>query len=363
MNIANLYTNDYLNTKRTIGDSEADSFIQQQFEIPQLRADLQTWLSRLDTNEQLVQSASTYVNQSFITNAHILPALADKKLLNQGAGFFAKHAEPIMSLLGLLSLPYCYAAADGAMVLYLSERLRGDTGKRLFETASFVWDVMAPDAFMPSGKGFASILKVRLMHAAGRYYSLKSEHWDSQNGYPINQEDMAGTNLAFSLIVVRGLRKFGFTITHEEQSAFFHLWNVIGHLLGVNDDLLPKEIKQAQILEATIRSRHFKESYQGKELTKSLTDFLTGMNLGSSYTNNELLGMMRYLLGDEIAMMLGLQTPGLSPQKITLLKAVNLINDLKPRGSTLAAYRNAHQKLKRQQGAEKVNTVTANLSR
>ena len=118
-----------------------------------------------------------------------------------------------MNLLGLLSLPYCYAAADGARVLDLSERIKNKPEHRLNETADFVWDVMAPNAFKPDGKGFTSILKVRLLHAAIRFYTGKSSKWNAADwGLPVNQEDMAGTNLSFSLLVVRGLRKFGLAV-------------------------------------------------------------------------------------------------------------------------------------------------------
>ena len=184
--------------------------------------------------------------------------------------FFAKHAQVIMNMLGLLSLPYCYAGANGSMVLYLSDRMRGDVGKRLIETGEFVWDVMAPNAFYENGKGFAAILKVRLMHAAVRYYTLQNNKWNDSYGYPVNQEDMAGTNLSFSLIVIRGLRKFGFNISYDEQQSFMHLWNVIGALLGLDNDLLPADGKQAFELEETIRLRQFTPSVQGHELTSSL---------------------------------------------------------------------------------------------
>jgi len=346
MRAAPIYTNEMLTAKRLQGDVPADGFIRQAFTSPQAREQLRDWLIATTYNYQLSNLPEEYSKSDLFNHASWLPAWANINLIRAGRAFFAMHAEAIMQLLGLLSLPYCYTAADGAMVLYLSNRLGNDTAKRLQETAEFVWDVMAPDAFNEEGKGFVSILKVRLMHAAGRYYTLANPAWRAYYGTPINQEDMAGTNLSFSLIVIRGLRKLGFAIQQDDQQAFLHLWNVIGYLLGLHDSLLPETSAHAQDLEAAIRLRQFRSSEQGRHLTASLTDvFLNGANRGS-FDKNELLGLMRYL-GDEVSGHLGIQAPMLSASKIRFLTGINLLNDLKPKGNAVTAFYAAHSEFKR----------------
>ncbi|NJO02593.1 MAG: DUF2236 domain-containing protein [Bacteroidia bacterium] len=123
--------------------------------------------------------------------------------MKRGLHFFQKYAPHLLAMLGYLSLPYCYAAANGAQVLQLSQRIRQDTKKRLLETSQFVLDVMEPGAFGPEGLGLVSALKVRLIHAAIRFHVLRSPKWDMAWGLPVNQEDMGGTNGAFSWISVR----------------------------------------------------------------------------------------------------------------------------------------------------------------
>ncbi|MDB5020395.1 MAG: hypothetical protein JWQ28_1522 [Pedobacter sp.] len=352
-----LYTNEFLNEQRQSGDVAADEFILRQFSDPEAKKRLRTWLNRLENNMQLESTASgdsfsdTISSSDLIRNARQLPRWADPTLMKRGSAFFAAHAEAIMSLLGLLSLPYCYAAADGAMVLQLSERMRTDTGRRLFETADFVWAVMAPEAFGRLGKGFSSILQVRINHAAARYYTLQNEDWENSLGVPLNQEDMAGTNLSLSLIVIRGLRKLGYTIQYEEQFAFIHVWNVVGSLLGIHDDLLPNTGKEAQLLEAMIRKRQFKPSTQGQSLTKSLTNYLSSSLQSSSINQPEVLGLMRFLLGDEVAKLLNLSAPQLSTNKIRLLKALNLFNGLKGDENSISAYHQALRKFRLQKQA------------
>lgn len=270
MNIHQQYTDAFLSSKRIKGDAEVDLFINNTFSNPIAKETLFQWLGQVQLNSTLTTLSGNYKKELFMHNALTLPVWADNKLMKKGSEFFVHHAEQIMQLLGLLSLPYCYAAADGAMVLYLTERLKNNAGKRLTDTAEFIWDVMAPNAFEKEGKGFASCLKIRLTHAAARYYTLKSDKWDNTLGFPINQEDMAGTNLSFSLIVIRGLRKFGHSFSYEEQHSFLHLWNIIGYLLGLEDDLITQDGKSAHALELAIRKMHFKSSQQGSELTRVL---------------------------------------------------------------------------------------------
>ena len=100
-------------------------------------------------------------------------------------------------MLACLALPYCYAGADGAKVLAKSQRIQNDTLKRLEETGEFIFTVMQEKNWH-NGKAFRKILKVRLMHAAIRFFSEFHGTWNTAWGKPVNQEDMAGTNGAFS---------------------------------------------------------------------------------------------------------------------------------------------------------------------
>ena len=330
METIEVYTDSFLNDKRVKGDAAADTFVSAIFADELAKSGLRDWLATISSNNSLNKIPEAYTKYNLMSKVNLLPGWADKKLMKAGADFFAGHADAIMNLLGLLSLPYCYAAAKGAMVLHLSDRIKSDTGKRLMETAEFVWDVMAPDAFENNGKGFAAILKVRLMHAAARFYTLKSGKWDMAMGTPVNQEDMAGTNLSFSLIVIRGLRKFGFQIRYEDQQAVMHLWNVIGYLLGVEVDLLPQNGKNAFNLEEAIRKRHFEPSVHGRALTDSLVKYFHSVNTGETFSSSEIVQVMRYLLGNGVADILGIGPTTLPPNKILLLRTANGIKDLMP---------------------------------
>lgn len=338
------YTSEFLTFMRSQGDIPADNLINEFFADENQKTAFRNLLDSLTYNHQLNQLDDfDGIKEAFLSAAK-LPDWANRKLIKQGAAFFALHATAIMNLLGLLSLPYCYAAADGAKVLDLSERIRNKPEHRLGETADFIWDVMAPDAFEPEGKGLISILKVRLLHAAIRFYTNKSGKWNDDWGLPVNQEDMAGTNLSFSLIVVRGLRKFGLTIDYAAQQAFMHLWNVIGFLLGVDESLLPETGKEALLLEEAIRLRNFKTSEHGQLLTRSLIQYFSTVDSG--FPQKETMQLMRYLVGDDVADLLALPPQQAPNSTIYFLKLVNNLQ-LFGKGNPRFAYQKQHSAFKK----------------
>jgi len=288
------YSNSLLDKMRKTEDTLADDAIAAMFQSKH-SSQFRDFLRRDWKNGEGLPPNLPYELKTFFEVSEKLPIWADPKLMQKGYKLFEKYNGDIMGLLGSLSLPYCYAAADGARVLQLSERIRKDTQRRLAETGQFVLDVLSPDAFMPNGKGIRSIQKVRLIHATIRYYIKKDSHWDLNWGLPINQED-----LAFSFIVLRGLRKIGRVVHPESALAYQHLWNVIGYLLGLKEALIPQNLKEAYQLTQRIEERHMKPSQAGQELTQALLksyEEQIPINLPNGYLNT----YMRYLLGEEIA--------------------------------------------------------------
>jgi hypothetical protein len=188
--------------------------------------------------------------------------------------------------------------------LYISERIKNDTYKRLNETVSFLKAVMNYDNWK-SNRIFAICLKVRLLHASIRYFTLHSKKWDLAWGYPINQEDMLGTNLAFSLVVLRGLEKLGYSIDKTYEDAYINIWNVIGFLLGVKQEIMPKNYVEALKIDKQIADRQFRQSVEGQELTASLMQVIRSF-APNDITADLLQSQSRMLLGEKYAQMLGI---------------------------------------------------------
>lgn len=293
------YTNQFLSGMRQQTDPLADRAVKALYDDRE-SLHFRKLLATLNQNDYEIPSGLSPEVVEFLKKTRYLPAWADLHRIEKGARFFAKHAPSLMSMLGLFSLPYCYAAAHGARVLYFSERLRNDPDKRLAETGQYILDVTTKNAFSSQGKAICSTQKVRLMHAAVRYHIQKSKQWNSAAwGKPINQEDMAGTNLAISLIAIRGLRKMGTRLSYNEVMDYMHLWNVAGCMMGIDERLLPDTGKEAFLLDKMIVTRQFESSEAGRILTTSLLRYMAQQTAGAM--TGLAPAYMRFLLGDKIA--------------------------------------------------------------
>ncbi|WP_247236420.1 oxygenase MpaB family protein [Telluribacter sp. SYSU D00476] len=290
-----------LNPLRQTGDVEADAVISQVAEQGGHPV-VGSLMKYLTDYENLSLEGQPIAVREFITQQSTLSNGTDLQTFNKGIHFFWQHYRLISLLLGTYSLPYCYAGANGAQVLWISERIKSMTYQRLEETGAFVFGIMQEKDWT-NGRNFIRIAKVRLLHAAVRWYTLRSERWNLDWGYPICQEDMAGTNLAFSYIIIRGLRQLNQSTTDAGEEAYLYFWNVVGQLLGVKEEILPHNLREAYHLGQAIARRQFRPSEAGKGLTRALLQVMEQQTPQPSLRNLP-AAQMRYFLGDELANLL-----------------------------------------------------------
>jgi len=296
------FPNELMDKLRQTGDPLADEVIIKLHETEGITG-VRTMFSWLNSSE----SASSYkIVNEFMEQNNALPTFADKKLMQQGMKFFIKNQNQIGLMLACYSLPYCYAGADGAKVLAMSQRIQTDTLKRLEETGEFV-QIITQEKNWKNGEAIRKILKVRLMHAAIRFFTEYHGTWDLAWGKPVNQEDMAGTNGAFSYIVIRGMRISGDSPSESDSEAYLHFWNVVSVIMGIDKLLIPNNLREAFVMDKVIAKRQFRASEEGKLLTKALLDTM------EKFIENPLLksfpaAQMRFLMGDKVSDMLGIPT-------------------------------------------------------
>jgi len=307
---------------RALGDKDADEVIIQIVEQNGIAA-LYQLMSFFSDYQNLSFENQSPILQSFLYANVSLPIFYDKKKLVRATDFYRENQQNIGLILGLYSLPYCYLGADGAKVLCLSERIKNDTYKRLIETGNFLKAVMNYDNWQ-SQRLFAICLKVRLLHATIRYFTLYSRQWDLAWGYPINQEDMLGTNLAFSLVVLRGMKKLGYSVDKTYEEAYINIWNVIGYLLGVKQEIMPGNYLEALKIDKQISERQFRQSVEGQELTASL------MQVVRSFAPNEIIANLlqsqsRMLLGEKYAKMLGIEETNIPNSLLKLYNTTSVL--------------------------------------
>jgi hypothetical protein len=114
---------------------------------------------------------------------------------------------------------------------------------RLMETTQWFIDCMGEGAMEPGGAGWASTVRVRLLHTTMRRRLLEKSRreWETKGfsvynekveGIPISQEDMVSTLNSFTSAPLLCLIKTGLTPLPQECEDWTALWRVIGYYLG-----------------------------------------------------------------------------------------------------------------------------------
>jgi len=78
---------------------------------------------------------------------------------------------------------------------------------------------------------------------------------------PCNQQELAYTLLTFHYIFLRGLRQLGLGLAREDEEAYLHAWNVMGHVLGIEDVQMSHTMDDAQAAFDLLQARGRQSAY------------------------------------------------------------------------------------------------------
>ena len=262
----------FLNAKRQLGDAMADGVVASLIDSGEIDEVDRELLALLRDDQIVSASLPTPLREYFEQTEG--PLEVNPEALRRAQNVFADYGPEILMVLGFYSLPAAYAAEKGVQVLYRTAFLQKRPMRRVLETSRMVAEVMAPDGLAGAGSGLRIIQKVRLMHAGIRHMLQTDEQnpWDPDLGVPINQEDLAGTLMTFSYIVLSGLEQLGVTLHPDDANGYLQTWSAIGRLMGVDDDLIPETMAEAEDLTRKIRQRQIAGSPEGIALTHALID-------------------------------------------------------------------------------------------
>ncbi len=253
-----------------------------------------------------------------------VPEWADRARLRSAAQFAERHAVAISTALFCAALPAAFTGAKGAAVLRSTGCLESDLDRRVNETGRFVFDVLMPGGF-DHGRAVRSAQCVRLVHGVvrARVLERRSTERDASDELemPINQEDLLGTLACFSIVVLDALTKMGVSVTRAEAEDYFHLWRVVGSMLGIREAWLPKDLAAARRLSSFVRARRSAASADGRELARVL---VTGIEQHLPARGLGLLApsLVRYFLGEDGARDLGVREAMRAPDVAELLPRV-----------------------------------------
>jgi hypothetical protein len=194
----------------------------------------------------------------------------------------------------------------------------------------------------PFGEGWQIAIRVRLIHAQVRRMILASGRWRAdQWGAPINQHDMAGTQLLFSFIVIEGLKSLGLHVDSEEAERYTQLWRFVGHVIGVDPEVNPGSMYDAARLTEIIAAIQGAPDDDSRALTRALLSSpVREATTRTARRNAERQrrfaeGMCRFLMGDEVADALAVpRTPWryAAPVLQRLVRGVELVRSSMPFG-------------------------------
>ncbi|MGB8331690.1 MAG: oxygenase MpaB family protein [Polyangiales bacterium] len=189
----------------------------------------------------------------FFERAEALPSWVDFEELRLGALAYQRFGLMGMIILGAWSLINGYHSSAAVKPLAFTGELEHRTQRRLAATAKFVSEVSQVDGLHVGRPGREISLRVCLIHAHVRQACFRSQRWRTEDwGIPINQADMFGTLLEFSLLMIDGAQQLGFVVNAEERQAILSMWRYCGHLSGVDPwllDQLGSEAKTRRIAE------------------------------------------------------------------------------------------------------------------
>ena len=236
--------------------------------------------------------------QRYLQAGRVLPAWADRDKLERAETLFMEYGALSVTMLFCSSLPECYVIPDLAAVLHATGKLETHTDYRIRATGAMIFPVMmAGGLTAPDGGGIAQILKVRLIHATVRnlilrgspesalaalggangknaksagdvpplstgnasdnmHQTLFAHGWETgKEGLPCNQEELAYTLLTFSYVFLCSMQKLGLPLSPGDEEAYLHAWNVVGHVLGIERELMADTMDAAETMFNCMQAR------------------------------------------------------------------------------------------------------------
>ncbi|MFC9595588.1 oxygenase MpaB family protein [Streptomyces sp. NPDC056944] len=225
------------------------------------------------------------------------PSWVDWGEMEKARLFFIDNNVHISTALSFASMPACYLVPHVAKLLSATHGLKYPS-KRMAETGQFTVHLMQPDAFEAGSRFIPAAQKVRLLHASIRHHLRREDRWDVEDlGVPICQEDMIGGQMFFSMLVLDSLHRLGIHMSSEGADAYLYAWRVVGAMLGVDQDAVPKNLDEARRFLDLYMIRHMGPSPEGVHLTRQLIDLYEEVVPGTFF-DPIVSALIRHLVGD-----------------------------------------------------------------
>ncbi|MFH8630738.1 oxygenase MpaB family protein [Streptomyces lydicus] len=328
------YTEQSLNALRRAGDELADATVATLFERGEV-GKFNSLMRYVSTAGQELPDGLPAVARDYLHQTSSPPAWVDWGEMEKARLFFIDNNVHIATALSFASMPACYLVPHVAKLLSATHGLKYPA-KRMAETGQFTVLLMQPDAFEAGSRFLPAAQKVRLLHASIRHHLRREERWDVEAlGTPICQEDMIGGQMMFSLQVLDALHRLGIHMSVDGAESYYYAWRVVGAMLGVDQNQVPKNLEEARQFSDLYMTRHMGPSQEGADLTRQLIDLYEDVVPGTLF-DPVVSALIRHLIGDTCADWLQVpRTPWDTAVKAApaLLHVLETIEDRSPLGA------------------------------
>ncbi|MFH8621291.1 oxygenase MpaB family protein [Streptomyces vietnamensis] len=281
---------------RRTGDELADATVATLFERGEVGT-FNTLMRYVSTAGAPLPDGLPDVAREYLHATSAPPSWVDWAEMEKARLFFIDNNVHISTALSFASMPACYLVPHVAKLLSATHGLKYPS-KRMAETGQFTVYLMQPDAFEAGSRFIPAAQKVRLLHASIRHHLRRENRWDVEAaGVPICQEDMIGGQMFFSMLVLDSLHRLGIHMSSEGADAYYYAWRVVGAMLGVDQDAVPKTLEEARRFLDRYMIRHMGPSPEGVQLTRQLIDLYEEVVPGTFF-DPIVSALIRYLVGD-----------------------------------------------------------------
>jgi hypothetical protein len=119
----------------------------------------------------------------------------------------------------------------------------------------------------------------------------------------LNQMQLVGTLLTFSVVVIDGLRALGLDVDKDEAENWIELWKFVGKELGIQGENIPKDYADSCEALQAIRDNFWHSSPEGAALTAKTLDVISELLPGVEFDGIG-TSLLRHLAGDRCAELL-----------------------------------------------------------
>ncbi|MGA5064009.1 oxygenase MpaB family protein [Streptomyces exfoliatus] len=287
------------NALRQSGDELADATVAALFERGETGT-YNTLMRFFSTAGAPVPDSLPDVAREYLEATGAPPSWVDWDEMERARLFLIDNNVHVATALSFAAMPACYLVPHVAKLLSTTHGLKYPAN-RMAATGQFTVYLMRPDAFEAGSRFLPAAQKVRLLHASIRHHLTREGRWDTAgSGVPICQEDMIGGQMFFSLLVLDSLHRLGIHMSEEGAASYYYAWRVVGALLGVDQEAVPKSLDEAREFLDRYMIRHMGPSPEGALLTRQLIDLYEEVVPGT-LLDPVVPALVRYLVGDTCA--------------------------------------------------------------